>query len=643
MALSERLLAAQRSRGGSTTPEQKAPDGPAPDGRRVRRITAPDPFAELKRVVHAQLVGTLGPTLYDVNMTQSELEQQVRAALQTAVAATDQPMSGSDRTRITQEIADDILGYGPLEPFLRDPTLTEVMVNSAEEIFVERDGKLTRVDAAFADESHLRRTIDKIVGKIGRRVDETSPMVDARLPDGSRVNAIIPPLALDGSKLTIRKFAADPYTVEDLISFDTLTRPAADLLEACVKGRLNILVSGGTGAGKTTTLNVLSSFIPPDERIVTIEDAAELRLHQDHVLRLESRPANIEGKGAVQIRDLVRNSLRMRPDRIVVGEIRDAAALDMLQAMNTGHDGSLSTVHANTPRDALVPRGDHGADGRHGPAGAGDPRAGLERDRPDHPAVAAQGRHPQAHRHQRGGRHGGRHHHAPGRLPLRLRRRVRRARTVAGPPAVDRAAAAVPRAAHRQQHPCRPGRVRDQRDQPMKPGAWPLRGRARSRGRVGRAGSHTLRAVLGAAAASGLLLLLCSPAQAADEVNIDHVEVADDGTVSVLLGVDHLPGGGAAPDLANLEVTLDGEPVDPRQKRSRPVTSSAPRCWPSTPARAWRGAPIKDAKAAALAFLDSAPPDVQVGLLTFSGTVARGHRPVHGPRRARRGHRRDSS
>ena len=209
------------------------------------------------------------------------------------------------------------------------------------------------MDTTFADEAHLRRTIDKIVSKIGRRVDETSPMVDARLPDGSRVNAIIPPLALDGSKLTIRKFSEDPYTVDDLITFGTLNRASADLLEACVRGRLNILVSGGTGAGKTTTLNVLSSFIPTDERIVTIEDAAELRLVQDHVLRLESRPPNIEGKGAVTIRDLVKNSLRMRPDRVVVGEIRDAAALDMLQAMNTGHDGSISTLHANTPRDAL--------------------------------------------------------------------------------------------------------------------------------------------------------------------------------------------------------------------------------------------------------------------------------------------------
>jgi len=213
-------------------------------------------------------------------------------------------MSSADRTRISQEIADDILGYGPLEPLLRDPSLTEVMVNSFQDIYVERSGKLVRVDTSFTDESHLRRTIDKIVSKIGRRVDETSPMVDARLPDGSRVNAIIPPLALDGSKLTIRKFSEDPYTVEDLINFGTLTKASAGLLEGCVRGRLNILVSGGTGSGKTTTLNVLSSFIPDDERIVTIEDAAELRLGQDHVLRLESRPPNIEGKGEISIRDL---------------------------------------------------------------------------------------------------------------------------------------------------------------------------------------------------------------------------------------------------------------------------------------------------------------------------------------------------
>jgi pilus assembly protein CpaF len=353
MSLAERLVAAQQHRLHAPAPGGSQPETVLAD-QPEHRGAVRDPFAQLKRVVHAQLVGSLGPKLYDVNMTAGELEREVRAALQQAIAGTDRPMSGADRTRITQEIADDILGYGPLEPYLRDPELTEVMVNRADEIYVERAGRLCRVPASFADEAHLRRTIDKIVARIGRRVDETSPMVDARLPDGSRVNAVIAPLALDGSMLTIRKFAADPFTVDDLIAFGTLSRPAAEMLAACVRGRLNILVSGGTGAGKTTTLNVLSSFVPHDERIVTIEDAAELRLHQDHVLRLEARPPNIEGRGAVTIRDLVRNALRMRPDRIVVGEIRDAAALDMLQAMNTGHDGSLSTVHANSPRDALA-------------------------------------------------------------------------------------------------------------------------------------------------------------------------------------------------------------------------------------------------------------------------------------------------
>jgi pilus assembly protein CpaF len=251
-------------------------------------------------------------------------------------------------------VTDEILGHGPIEPLLRDPAVSEIMVNGPRRIFVERAGLISPVDAEFADEAHLRRVIDRIVSRIGRRVDEASPMVDARLPDGSRVNAVVPPVALDGSTLTIRKFSADPLKVNDLIAFGTMTPAVATMLSACVRGRLDIVVSGGTGSGKTTTLNVLSSFIPTDERVVTIEDAAELQLHQAHVVRLESRPANTEGRGEVTIRDLVRNALRMRPDRIVVGEVRDGAALDMLQAMNTGHDGSLTTVHANTPRDSIA-------------------------------------------------------------------------------------------------------------------------------------------------------------------------------------------------------------------------------------------------------------------------------------------------
>jgi pilus assembly protein CpaF len=318
----------------------------------VRRIE--DPFADLKRTVHQALLDNLGPKLYDARMSQGELEQKVRLTLQEVLAQDNTPLTVSDRARVAQEIADDILGYGPIEPYLRDPDITEVMVNGPSLIYVERAGKIHEVDAAFADENHVRRTIDKIVSRIGRRVDESSPMVDARLPDGSRVNAVIPPLAVDGSVLTIRKFSADPYQVDDLVAFGTMSRQVAEFLDACVRGKLNILVSGGTGAGKTTTLNVLSSFIPSDERIITIEDAAELQLHQDHVIRLEARPANIEGRGEVTIRDLVKNSLRMRPDRVVVGEIRDAAALDMLQAMNTGHDGSICTVHANSPRDAMA-------------------------------------------------------------------------------------------------------------------------------------------------------------------------------------------------------------------------------------------------------------------------------------------------
>jgi pilus assembly protein CpaF len=299
------------------------------------------------------LLETLGPKLYDANLSERELEQRVTETLQTVLDHDQTPMTAADRLRVAAEVSDEILGYGPLEPYLRDPEVSEIMVNGHDQVYVERIGRLYPVAASFADESHLRRTIDKIVARVGRRVDEASPMVDARLPDGSRVNAVVPPLAIDGSVLTIRKFAADPYLVSDLIGFGTLTAPTAEFLRACVRGRLNVLISGGTGSGKTTTLNVLSSFVPDDERIITIEDAAELQLRQDHVLRLESRPPNLEGRGAITIRDLVRNSLRMRPDRIIIGEVRDGAALDMLQAMNTGHDGSITTVHSNGPRDAL--------------------------------------------------------------------------------------------------------------------------------------------------------------------------------------------------------------------------------------------------------------------------------------------------
>jgi pilus assembly protein CpaF len=320
---------------------------------RLAKAQQKDRIAEIRVRVQERLVEVLGPRLYDASLSDTELEGLVHQRLRELLDEEEPGLSAQEKLLIVRQIGDSVLGLGPLEPFIRDPEVTEVMVNGWDSIYVERGGKIYWTGSKFHDDSQLRRTIDKIVSKVGRRVDESSPYVDARLPDGSRVNAIIPPLSIDGPALTIRKFSADPYQAEDLISFGTLTRPVVELLDACVRGRLNMLVSGGTGAGKTTTLNVLSSFLPDDERIITIEDSAELRLQQPHVVRLEYRPPNIEGKGEVSIRDLVRNSLRMRPDRIVVGEVRGGEALDMLQAMNTGHDGSISTIHANTPRDAL--------------------------------------------------------------------------------------------------------------------------------------------------------------------------------------------------------------------------------------------------------------------------------------------------
>jgi pilus assembly protein CpaF len=317
---------------------------PAPAGR--------DPFSELKNRVHLAVIGDLGPQLFNVSMEPNALRERVTNDIRTHLAR-EQGISRDDRERVAAEIADDILGHGPLERLLADESVTEIMVNGPYDVWVERQGRLYETTVRFNDDSHLRRIINKIVAQVGRRIDESSPLVDARLPDGSRVNAVIPPLSLSGPLVTIRKFSKKRLDMSDLIRLGTLSTETVEFLQRCILAELNVLISGGTGSGKTTLLNALSTAIPDADRIVTIEDAAELRLNQRHVLRLEARPKNIEGEGEIPIRELVRNSLRMRPDRIIVGEVRGPEALDMLQAMNTGHDGSLSTVHANTPRDAL--------------------------------------------------------------------------------------------------------------------------------------------------------------------------------------------------------------------------------------------------------------------------------------------------
>ena len=309
-------------------------------------------YLDLKASVHRKLLNRLNLEAL-ATADRARAEGEIRALFGTLLADENVPISLSERDTLLGEVLDDVFGFGPLEPLLRDPTVNDILVNTARFVYVERAGVLERVQAGFQDDTHLMRVIDRIVSRIGRRVDESSPMVDARLPDGSRVNAIIPPLAVDGPLLSIRRFPAERLKAEDLVTLRALTRPMLEFLTHCVKARLNALISGGTGAGKTTLLNILSGFISERERIVTIEDAAELQLHQEHVARLETRPPNVEGKGAIRQRQLVINALRMRPDRIVVGEVRGEEALDMLQAMNTGHDGSLTTVHANTPRDAL--------------------------------------------------------------------------------------------------------------------------------------------------------------------------------------------------------------------------------------------------------------------------------------------------
>ena len=329
------------------------PTTPTPAPRPAARADQPRPqYIELKANVHRKLLNRLNLEAL-ASVERARAESEIRTLLFDLISEEGMPLSMSERDAILGDVIDEVFGLGPLEPLLRDPTISDILVNTYKQVYVERSGKLERLPTTFQDDKHLMRVIDRIVSGVGRRVDDSSPMVDARLPDGSRVNAIIPPLAVDGPLLSIRRFPTERLKAEDLLPIRSLTRPMLEFLEHCVKSRLNMLISGGTGAGKTTLLNVLSSFISERERIVTIEDAAELQLHQEHVGRLETRPPNVEGKGAIKQRQLVINSLRMRPDRIVVGEVRGEEALDMLQAMNTGHDGSLTTVHANTPRDAL--------------------------------------------------------------------------------------------------------------------------------------------------------------------------------------------------------------------------------------------------------------------------------------------------
>jgi pilus assembly protein CpaF len=339
-----------------SVPQPPAAGGTPPAGAAPRPAPRPDAprpqYLELKANVHRKLLNRLNLEAL-ASAERARAEAEIRTLLFDLIAEEGMPLSMSEREAIFADIIDEVFGLGPLEPLLRDPAVSDILVNTHKNVYVERQGRLDRLPTTFQDDKHLMRVIDRIVSAVGRRVDDSSPMVDARLADGSRVNAIIPPLAVDGPLLSIRRFPAERLRAEDLVNIRSVTRPMLEFLEHCVRSRLNMLISGGTGAGKTTLLNVLSAFISERERIVTIEDAAELQLHQEHVARLETRPPNVEGKGAIKQRQLLVNALRMRPDRIVVGETRGEEALDMLQAMNTGHDGSLTTVHANTPRDAL--------------------------------------------------------------------------------------------------------------------------------------------------------------------------------------------------------------------------------------------------------------------------------------------------
>ena len=342
MSLRERLV------------RETAPNGAAPFSRGAEGAgPVGNVYQEMKARLHRAIINRMDLTKLG-QLDPEQLHNEVARLAEDLLTAENAPLSAFERERLVGEVRHELFGLGPLEPLLADQTICDILINSPSQIYVERGGRLVRTEVAFKDDEHLMRVIERIVSSVGRRIDESSPMVDARLKDGSRVNAIIPPLALDGPVLSIRRFGSDPLRMAKLIEYDALTKDMADMFEMCVRARLNVLISGGTGAGKTTLLNALSSYIPNDERIVTIEDSAELQLQQPHVVRLETRPANIEGRGEVTQRDLVKNALRMRPDRIVIGEVRGGEAIDMLQAMNTGHDGSLTTIHANTPRDALA-------------------------------------------------------------------------------------------------------------------------------------------------------------------------------------------------------------------------------------------------------------------------------------------------
>jgi pilus assembly protein CpaF len=332
--------------------DRNAGDGPRAPFRSLQTTNPDVILQDLRLRIHRRLIDTLDLSKLS-NLEMERVRVEIRRILEDMVSAEAIPLSRADRDRLVMEVQHEVFGLGPLETLMKDPEISDILVNSSSQIYVERYGKLEKTDVRFRDDAHLMQIIERIVTRVGRRVDESSPMVDARLADGSRVNAIIPPLALDGPILSIRRFGAERLTINDLIQFNSIPPQMAEVAAACVKSRLNMIVSGGTGAGKTTLLNCLSNYIPENERIVTIEDSAELKLQQEHVVRLETRPPNIEGQGSVTARDLVRNALRMRPDRIVIGEVRGGEALDMMQAMNTGHDGSISTIHANSARDAL--------------------------------------------------------------------------------------------------------------------------------------------------------------------------------------------------------------------------------------------------------------------------------------------------